>query len=66
MPWITVIDRDHVQTRVDGELETFSRDDVYSKRFGSGLAHFGPVYGDWRAIQDIADDIAAAFREIDR
>ena len=66
MPWITVIDRDHVQTRVDGAMETFSRRDVYGGHPMSGLAHFGPVTGDWRSIQDICDDITAAFREIDR
>jgi len=65
-PWIIIMDRDHVWTKVDGEKEVFTRNDVYSQQFGSGLAHFGPVYGDWRSIAAIADDIEEAFIEISR
>lgn len=64
MPWIKVIDRDHVETKVDGEWEVFSREHQFSQQFGSGLATFGPIMGDWRAIEAIADDIARAFEGI--
>lgn len=66
MPWIEILDSDHVRTLVDGDLEVFSRSHVYNQMFGSGLAFFGPVQGDWRSIEAIADDITATFREIDR
>ena len=29
MPWIATVDRDHVRTMVDGEMEVFSRTDRY-------------------------------------
>lgn len=66
MPWIEIIDRDHVRTLVDGDLEVFHRNHVYGGHPLSGLASFGPVQGDWRMIEVIADDVQAAFREIDR
>ena len=66
MPWIVTIDRDHVRTKVDGEWEIFSRNDFHSGHPMSGLASFGPVQGDWRSIEAIADDIRAAFAETDR
>lgn len=64
MPWIITIDRDHVKTKVDGEMEVFSRSDRYAGHPLSGLASFGPVQGDWRMIETIASDIKAAFELI--
>tara|TARA_R110000868_G_scaffold344294_1_gene605274 strand:+ start:690 stop:929 length:240 start_codon:yes stop_codon:yes gene_type:complete len=61
MPWIVTIDRDHVKTMVDGEMETFSRSDHYGGHPMSGLASFGPVQGDHRMIAAIAEDIQTAF-----
>ena len=64
MPWIATIDRDHVKTMVDGEMEVFSRTDHYSGHPMSGLASFGPVQGDWRMIEAISFDIRRAFELI--
>lgn len=64
MPWIATIDRDHVKTMVDGEMEVFSRTDRYGGHPLSGLASFGPVQGDHRMIRAIADDIQTAFELI--
>jgi hypothetical protein len=62
MEHIRVIDNDHVEVLVDGELENFSRTDVEHGMPGSGLSTFGPVSGDWRMIEIIAEDVAEAFR----
>jgi len=61
MPWITTVDRDHVKTMVDGEIVVFSRSDRYCGTRTSGYAQFGPVMGDWRMIDRIAQDIQEAF-----
>jgi hypothetical protein len=55
-------------TRVDGEEETFTRQDVtdyFATNFGQcGMRSFGSVSGDWRMIDMIAHD-AAEFFEMD-
>ena len=61
MTHITVIDKNHVHTMVDGETEIFSRNDRYSGHPLSGFAYFGGVNGDCRMIQAIAKDIQYAF-----
>jgi hypothetical protein len=56
------------KAKVDGEEETFTREDVeeyFSHRHGmSGMRSFGSVSGDWRMIDMIAHD-AAEFFEMD-
>jgi hypothetical protein len=51
--------------RVDGEETTFTRDDVRRYFSGghvtSGLRSFGPVRGDWRMVNAIAQDAKAYF-----
>ena len=59
--YIGVIDKDTVQCLVDGELEVFKRDDVYSGHPLSGWANYGPVGGDHRMISAIADDMEEVF-----
>ena len=53
------------KVKVDGEETTFTRGDVdryFSHGHGmSGLRSFGPVRGDWRMIERIANDAAAFF-----
>ena len=66
MPHIKIVDNDHLSTMVDGEEMVFSRSDRYNHMPGSGLAHFGPATGDWRPIERIADDIRAAFEQLDK
>lgn len=58
---MTVIDKDHVMCKVDGEDTIFSRSDEYGGHPRSGYAQFGSVSGDWRMIRSIADDIKAVF-----
>lgn len=65
MEHLKIIDTDTIEAIVDGSEEPFSRSDRYSQMPGSGLAHFGPVTGDWRMIEAIADDIAEAFTRVD-
>ena len=62
---IKVIDKNHVSTIVDGEEEIFSRSDTYGGSMGSGWATFGPVGGDWRMIETIAEDIQYCFELMD-
>lgn len=64
MPWIKIINKDMVATRVDGELVIFDRSDRLSGHPMSGLASFGGVTGDHRAIAQIAEDITEAFNII--
>lgn len=57
------------KVKVDGEDVTFTRRDVrryFSHEHGvSGVRSFGPVSGDWRMIDAIAQDAAAYFgREV--
>ena len=53
------------KVRVDGVETKFTRDDVrryFSGGHGmSGLRSFGPVSGDWRMIDAIAQDAKAYF-----
>jgi hypothetical protein len=53
------------KVKVDGELVTFTRRDVqhyFSHGHGvSGVRSLGPVSGDWRMIDAIAQDAAAYF-----
>lgn len=65
MAWIEMVDADHVATTVDGEREVFSRSDRVAGNPLSGLRHFGPVIGDWRAVQNLSEHIEAAFKRID-
>ena len=58
---IKVIDRDTVQAVVDGEKEIFSRSDRVTGEQMSGLRFYGSVYGDWRMIEQIAEDMEAVF-----
>lgn len=60
------INRNRVfKARVDGEMETFTRDDVrryFSYGHGpSGVRSFGSVHGDWRMIDSIAQAAAVYF-----
>jgi hypothetical protein len=51
--------------KVDGSETTFTREDVkryFSTGHGmSGMRSFGPVSGDWRMIDAIAEDARAYF-----
>jgi len=51
---------------VDGEYEIFRRSDQFGGHPMSGMAHFGPVSGDHRMIQEIASDVRAVFRALDK
>ena len=63
-PHITVIDSDNVKTIVDDEEQVFNRDDRVTGYQMSGLRHYGPVYGDHRMIEAIADDMRTVFELI--
>lgn len=64
VPGIRIIDRNTVSAVVDGDVEIFKRTDRYGAMFGSGLAQFGPVMGDWRMISNIAEDVRYVFDRI--
>lgn len=61
---IKVIDKNHVQTNIDGEQTIFSISDRYGGHPLSGWANFGPVGGDHRMIRAIAEDIEYCFNLI--
>jgi len=58
---IKVLDNGQVTALVDGVETCFDREDAYAGMTGSGIASFGSVYGDWRMIAAIAEDIETAF-----
>ena len=52
------------KVKVDGEPVTFTRQDVeryFSHGQGGSMRSFGSVNGDWRMIDNIAQDAAAYF-----
>jgi hypothetical protein len=62
MPYIRVIDQDTVAARVDDEWEVFHRSDELSGDPGSGLQHYGSVFGVPLMIRAIAADMQAVFK----
>lgn len=63
-PGFVEFGEDYVVLRVDGELETFTAEDVKNGCNGypmSGLRSFGPVSGDHRMISRIYEDVQTYF-----
>lgn len=55
--------KDYVVVMVDDDEETFTIQDVlnYGANGMSGMRCFGPVYGDWRMIECIYEDVFTYF-----
>ena len=63
---IRVINKDTVETLVDGGPEIFTSSCQLGQQQGSGLAFFGPVFGDHRMIEALAEDIKESFKIINQ
>ena len=65
-PFIKVIDRDSLRVRTDQGPVVVRREETYSGSWGSGMATYGEIQGDWRQVKAIYDDCQEAFRMLDR